>query len=685
MSASAEMSSLAFLFTDDAVSAVLWKMHAGSVEVIKSSAFIVVEELNQTIVGAALDKALDELGEDGLGAASVVFVTPTSWLAPNNEMNENRERLLKSITRDYLLKALGVIIASDALVASESQRLKKPLSGFVIQNSLNHLSIAHYANGELKGWESVGKSGEMMADSEEVRARWPKNAGLVWFINSPAASDNDNEEWQNLFNELAPSQVATLQPNNAYKTALLTGVPAILKSLPESDKNSIASAPTTSEKTAPTIKKPANQEFSVPSFVSTAKETEEIENAINTASTDVSNKTKKTNKIQSYLAQTPKWVVVLLAILLVGLVASSIFAFTIMRSWQARVDLVIQGSQISSPIEFYAITSGDSQADATRSAVPATTITERLTLEKEVPATGKKLIGDAAKGKVTITNRTLQPRTFAKGTRLVATGNLTFVTDEDVSIASASASSFSTDYGRADVKVTAEKIGSESNLKKATELSLSGLSSQDFLGIVAEDFGGGNSRETLAVAQRDIDNGLAPLRDEAVNRLKEQLSAQSSPEALILADAKTSLGSLETSAKVGTEAQTVRLQATFVMNGVRIAQKDLQSLATSQLTLGENSSLQPETINIEVQSLTGSEPIWVVSGTLNATQLPMVNGEKLKQDLAGQTFTRAEEILRQSNQFSSMQFSTKPSWLRSLIDKLPADLNRIELSLRAKT
>ena len=77
--------------------------------------------------------------------------------------------------------------------------------------------------------------------------------------------------------------------------------------------------------------------------------------------------------------------------------------------------------------------------DEANKKIPGKIVDSSQTGSARAQATGKKQIGDPAKGAVVIYNKTAAAKTFSQGTVLVGDNNLTFTLDSSVNVASQSA------------------------------------------------------------------------------------------------------------------------------------------------------------------------------------------------------------------------------------------------------
>ncbi|KKS63813.1 MAG: hypothetical protein UV33_C0046G0004 [Candidatus Daviesbacteria bacterium GW2011_GWA1_42_6] len=118
-----------------------------------------------------------------------------------------------------------------------------------------------------------------------------------------------------------------------------------------------------------------------------------------------------------------------------------------------------------------------SEVNEGQKVIPGSIVETTVSGSGKATATGTKQIGDPAKGKVVIYNKTSAPRTFSQGTVLLSSSNLKFTLESSVTVASQSAVEGGIAFGKATAPVTAGAIGPESNLLGGTELTVSQLPS----------------------------------------------------------------------------------------------------------------------------------------------------------------------------------------------------------------
>lgn len=192
--------------------------------------------------------------------------------------------------------------------------------------------------------------------------------------------------------------------------------------------------------------------------------------------------------------------------------------------------------------------------------------------------TGKRDIGDKAKGEVTIFNFDEKDKTFPKGT-VIRFDNLRFLTDEEIKV---SASTLTSDAsaklpGKANVEVTAVDIGEESNIDRGSRLQIDELSSSIFFAINDKIFSGGTKKSIKTVSKKDKEDLEESLLRKAKDQKKDEI-AKMKKEQITLIDSLIdfSLSDVVFSKEVGEEGDSLSLQAKVVAGYYYLNNKDMK-------------------------------------------------------------------------------------------------------------
>lgn len=217
--------------------------------------------------------------------------------------------------------------------------------------------------------------------------------------------------------------------------------------------------------------------------------------------------------------------------------------------------------------------------------IPIETSTISAVLTESKVATGKKEIGEKAKGAVTIHNFSSASKTFNSGT-VVSTNGINFSLDQDVNVASASnvmvGSSLVKQPGRVKVGVVAVEIGPQGNIQKNQEFSIENNPSDTFLALNEEAMSGGTKKEITTVSKKDIDDLKSLVLEKGERKNKSQVKSEN--KVTMLEDMTESNFSKQNFSKeIGEEAENVSLEAKVESSFYFINNNSLLSFLSKKL------------------------------------------------------------------------------------------------------
>lgn len=319
-------------------------------------------------------------------------------------------------------------------------------------------------------------------------------------------------------------------------------------------------------------------------------------------------------------------------------------------------------------------------ADASSKIIPGRTQEQSVSGEKTVTVSGKKNVGDPAKGTVTIYNKVTSGRTFPKGT-VLTTGGIAFTLDSDVSVASASESIGSITFGKANASVTARDIGPNGNVSASSEFSFSTVSSNQVSARNETAFTGGTSKQVTVVSRADQDGLVKALTDELVGQAKERLLSVAGGERLIDATIKTEVSEKVFDAELDEEASQLHGKVTVKVTGISIADSDINAalapLVEDKIPAGYQIAPEQTKVDVSQVSVKKDGTITLVA-KLTAVSLPEVDEAALKKKLAGQGVDEALNILKETRGVSGAEFRFALSPLHS---RLPLSSNNITITV----
>lgn len=312
--------------------------------------------------------------------------------------------------------------------------------------------------------------------------------------------------------------------------------------------------------------------------------------------------------------------------------------------------------------------------------LPAQQIETEIEGTKTVPATGTKLTGEPAKGEVTIYNDTAQRKTFAEGTVIASASGLEFTLDEAVEIASKSGTAADSEPGRATVGVTAVEIGHESNLASGTEFAVANYAKADYLAKNDNAFSGGTSREVAVVAESDRQDLLAALTAELETAVIEKLRAQvGGGQSLIEESVQSEVVEKSFNAEADEEADKVTLTLGLTCRGLTYRGSEMDQLVVKlirdEVPPGYEYREEESETSFSLNKM-NKDGTAVFGVSLKASLLPIVDLEKINQDIAGKSPMTGKTYLENLSNVSSVEILITPNLPAKLLTfpRLPRNI-----------
>jgi len=319
-------------------------------------------------------------------------------------------------------------------------------------------------------------------------------------------------------------------------------------------------------------------------------------------------------------------------------------------------------------------------ADSESKSIPGKRVEQSVSGEKTITVSGKKNIGDPAKGAVTIYNKVTTGRTLSKGTVLTASG-VSFTLDSDVSVASASESIGSITFGKATANVTARDIGPNGNLPASSEFTFANVNGSAVSARNESAFTGGTSKQVTVVSRADQDSLVKSLTEELVAKAKEQLKSATAGEILIDQTVKTEVSEKVFDAELDEEAKSLNGKVTIKVTGTSVSDSDakaaLMPLVERKVPAGY--TLAPEQTNVTTSNVTVKKDGTItLSAKLTAIALPVIDGDAIKGKLTGQSVDKASAILKETPGVAAAEYRFS---LTPFQTNLPLNKGNITISI----
>ena len=301
---------------------------------------------------------------------------------------------------------------------------------------------------------------------------------------------------------------------------------------------------------------------------------------------------------------------------------------------------------------------------------------------RKAVATGKKKVGEYAKGQVTVFNWTGSPKNFPKGTEIISKSGLKFTFEDTVEATSASAPSASErNPGKADVKVSAKEVGPDYNLGANQDFVFSQFDELFYSATNETAFSGGDEKE-VTIASRDDLNNLQEslhnsLKETAVNDLKNKLAGTQFHDETI----ETSIAKKSFDKKLDEEASLINLDLVVTATAIVYDESSLKELLAQSINSQAPQNMESKPENIEILSVNAKKRTGGLnlSGKFQARFVPKFNEEELKEKLSAKSVKESREIIKELPEVVDVKVNFSPSFV--ITNSLPKSLGKINIKI----
>ncbi len=301
--------------------------------------------------------------------------------------------------------------------------------------------------------------------------------------------------------------------------------------------------------------------------------------------------------------------------------------------------------------------------NASDSPLPVFVSTSSATFTDSKSTTGKRDLGEHAKGTITLHNFDDNEKLFTKKT-VLETNKLKFTLDNDVKVAS---SSLSTDGsaklpGKSNGTVTALDIGPESNIGKGQRFKINDLSQTVYFAINDSAFAGGTRRQVQTVSTKDTDSLRTSIMNKAKNPTKENIEGgMQKDEEIIPQLSAIELRDLTYSKEVGEEANMVTLQGTANTIYFYLKKGVLLQYVMKQLSpeIKNGFILEKDKIQYSIDSAEKKNNNIVLMISVKGKTIKKVSKDEIVKKILGKNRSSVESVLKKQYQAEGFDLTIK--------------------------
>jgi len=331
------------------------------------------------------------------------------------------------------------------------------------------------------------------------------------------------------------------------------------------------------------------------------------------------------------------------------LVLANLYLFTN----KATVVLNIDGKKIDKNQN---VTFSDKPSDASGNILQAEFISVSEDGSISTQSTGKKEVGDKAKGTVTIFNNASSSQAISAQTTITSSNGLEFTLDKSITVSSASGDIFSgTTPGKANANVTADKIGQEYNLPSNIKFTIGTTTT-----MAAKNdnpFSGGTKKDITVVSKDDIAKLLQDLPKNLEQKAKDDLGKKVSGDKVLLpVFISATVSKKDFDKDTNDEAKQVTLKGSVDFEGIAYKKSDANNFANELLktSIPSDLTVDPNNIKVQVKNVKENKNKEVEANiTIVGILIPKIDEEKLSKQISGKSFKDAQDVLEKLPQVFS--------------------------------
>ncbi len=677
---------LALLLDEGVVKSAVWQVTEGAVKILALGENQIWEKEEDII--KVVDASIPEINPE---PKKIIFGLPPAWVK-ENKIAVEKLAILKKISQQLELSPVGFVVASEALVYHLKTTEGVPPTAILVGITGKDLKVTLVKLGRIVGNQRVNRSDNLGADLAEGLSRFgPQEVfpARILLYNSGENLESARQElmaysWpEQGVNFLHLPRVEILPDDFDIKAIALAGGREVtqiqgieMKSLPPAMPLVVETPPVTEE---------VVDEEDMVGFLK-----EE----------DIAQKTlvMPAEKPKQFAPKLPVWRLPSLpsrpnlganfpvAAVIAGLIVLVISLLAVWWYWpSAEIILAVK----SQPLEKSLLVNIDpalAAIDVQSQTLPGRPLKKTISGEKTTAVTGAKIVGERASGKVIIYNRTTKAKVFTAGTQVLGPGGLKFTLSGEVSVASASAGPDYTSLpGKAEVKIEAVDIGTESNLASGTEFSFAVLSRSDFVARNEEALSGGTSREITVVAKTDQDALLAGLSEESKSKAVAELSDLAPAGQKVIPESLTT-AVLEKNFdhEVGQEATELKLALKSEFSILTYDPQELKNLIEDKIKelipAGFEYRDQGEAMAFSLKNVT-KDGVAIFNLDIKTQLIPQLDLGNIGKNIAGKRPDWVQQYFTNQPEIEGAAIKIRPAWLGPLAT-LPHVVKKIKIEIR---
>lgn len=647
------------------------------------------------------DKLLDEvLGAREVEPHKILFGVPDHFLQ-DEDLKGEYLKLLRMVVKELGVEPMAYVATSHALVHFLEKQEGVPTTAILVGFEPHHLEVTVARAGKLDGSKVIERGESSGADIEKALLTFTDVETLPSKILIYCQEGEELEKlkthllsftWMSKLSFLHFPKIETLGKETAIKSVCLAGASEI--------SGDVTFRPATDEKSTNKMVTKLGEEVIEEKPI----ETKGVE--LGFVVGDVAKGQVDEEKPESQLSVAPKQKLPiemedfepekdekhddlkkrffknkLLLFGLLGLVLFTAFAYLFLP--KAEVKIFVEPKILERDTQVTADPSVKS-VDEEGKIIPGQVVETEVSGSTKEGASGKKTVGDPAKGVVVIRNKTDEEKTLSKGTSLTVSNGFKFSLDVSVTVASRSAEDGT--WGKATATVTATDVGADGNLPSGSDLVISSLPTSQLIAKSEGNFSGGTSRQVTVVSDTDQKRLLASLASQLRQQAKQQLQEKLPGKKILEEALSEEIVKKSFSKNINDQASEFSLNMTARYKGTAFEEKDLKQivgkLVTTQAPQGYQLDLAGTETQADISKLEKDGKL-IFLARFKAKLMPTIDENKVKSQIKGKSVAEVSDILKGYENVLGSEIKMIPSF-PSALQRMPFLERNIKIEVGPK-
>lgn len=690
-------------------------------------------------IASVTDKLLDQVvGLKEIEPQKILFGVPNSWLSDDN-LKDEYLRVLRGLVKELELTPMAYVATAQSLIHFLEKQEGVPTTAVLVGFEKLHLTVTVVRAGKLDGVKIITRGDNSGSDIEKALLTFtdietlPSKIFIYGSTSNELKSQLLSFSWMSKLSFLHFPKIDILEDDIEIKSVCLAGGsemdanikftdqsvqrPPVKSTLVSSDENVVA---VDDSELKPESEEPEKSEsvqekddfgFVVGDISTQAKKEEEKESFPQTVPVEIEDfepqevespslmedeqgslqkdKVKEKLSLKKFITLAtnlfiPKTftnIVILFGV--VGVIALFLGAYIFLS--KADVKVFVEPMVLEKDAE---VVADPNQKTVNEDAkiIPGQIIDTEVSGSTKDSASGKRQIGDPAKGTIVVYNKTSDSQVLSKGTKIANSGGVKFTLDTSVTIASQSASDSGITFGKANTTVTAVSIGADGNLSSGSDFTVAGYSSDKLAAKSEGNFSGGTSKDVTVVSSEDQQRLLAKLSSELRQQAQQKLQ-EKFPDKKILQEALSEqITSKKYNKNINDQASEFSLNMTIRYKGTAFEDKDLKlivsKLVTTQVPDGFKLDLSQTETQADVSKLEKDGKL-IFLARFKAKMIPKVDTDKIKNQIKFKTPAEVTAIIKGMDHVLGSEINLSPK-LPEILQRLPILSKNIKIEVGLK-